>query len=285
MKTKLKCITCILFVVLTTIFMGMTVSAASTFKIGTVTSDSSGNLHVPVVFESNTVEYLNDFTIYVEFNNNFYNYGKTNNLLTYTDSFGDPVDYGFFESNYNFAGNPGNQVILTWFLSNEQNKPVQLEKVDGDFGSVEVAEIILIPKPDVASDPGNITKQFKVASCETLDSTSADSSALNHESCASYIKFDVTGNLGGNSIEAIGIKVGDSEPIELKECYSTTYESGNNYENEKTTFVVNLVAAEPITKDIAIYGKDADTGNWVPLGINSDEYTQFSAMKSKEVTN
>lgn len=249
---KLKTILGIAVASCAAMIMSVATYAATDVKAGSVTATDKV-VTVPIeITSTDLARGLGAYTIQVNYDNTELTPGKVTDLLTYTDVFGDSVNYGSMAANVNYTDT---KVQFNWYWNNSDNEQVVIENGD----TVQIANVMFknnTGKTDFTSN------DFKVSVITLAD---WDETRL---SCDSIFQFDVTGDLGGNKVVGLAASTdGGVTKQELTKYVSTTFTGDStDYASATTKFLVavdNTQGTNAVT-DITIYGKLED-GTYIPL--------------------
>ncbi len=256
--------------------MSVVSHAATQIKVeGAKINSNSTGIEVPIVLETTDTDKIKSFCgamIRVHFDNTKWKYSRTSNdVVIYYDDGGSEAA-GSVAAN---EATPG--VVSVAFTYDTGNGDV----VPDENGKIKICTLRFTKEASLSEMPSVSDSDFDIG-IERIESYNPGGGNNNYvlkgTEMKSFFKFDVTGDLGRNAIESIGVQVDGVDGVqELNECYSTTYTDGTDYANETTTFVVNVNTASKQTKGITIYGKKSD-GDWMPLSeyIPMDDVTAYS---------
>lgn len=238
-----------------TLVMSIAVSAATDIKAENIYAHSSGRyIVVPIVVNTTDMDNLASYDLTVNYDNSKYTYARLVDALTYENDWFETTNYGSMATN-NDANSDGS-VEFNWYMNNADKKfPVPDEN-----GKIKVAEVWFNAVDDYSENDFSVT--VKMLSNQSEYEWSGKAGNMN-----SYFTFDVTGDLGGNEVVALGASTNGGIDIQPLEYYTTTdWAEGKDYADATTTFLVavdNTQGATDVT-DITIYGELED-GSYVPL--------------------
>lgn len=188
------------------------------------------------------------------------------NLWTY-DGYNDPNTYGSGRNEKpmgtvttNPAINNDGSVELVFTCSGANGYPTITD------GKLTLVEVYLAPK-DSNNMPAITDNDFSVKVKYVDDENTKDGNAFDGSVMKSFFTFDVTGNLGGNEIVALGASTDGGVTIQPLEYYvSTDWTEGMAYADATTKFLVAVNNTKGTTDvaDVTIYGELAD-GSYIPL--------------------
>lgn len=253
---KLKNIFGVAVFVCATLFMTMAVSAATNLRIGEISNTSTRTV-VPVYLESTDIESLFSYDFEIHFDTTKYEFKAVSDPLKYFDEDAeDDVNYG--SQNYNIMSE-GN-LRINWYVT---ANVMPQEDPNTGLMSIHIADVKFALTDEY--DPKDF--DFNIITVgEYIDMTShPDITQFN-----SFFTFDVTGNLGGTEIDAVGVSTDGGQNItELDKYFSTDLTSDAvAFDTATTKFLVafNNPASGNEVKEVTVYGKKVDDGTWIPLG-------------------
>lgn len=236
-----------------TLMMSMAVSAATDIKAEGIYT--RGNfIAVPIVITTTDMNNLSAYDVTVNYDTSKYTYARIVDTLTFYDDFwGEDATYGSLGTNA--AANNDGTVTFNWFINNSYGYFPEPDEND----KIKLAEVYFTPIGDYSEN------DFTVTATE-IANQAEDVWSGNKGNMKSFFTFDVTGDLGGNRVVALGASTDGGAKIQPLEYYTTTnYTKGMEYAKATTTFLVavNNSGADEVA-DITIYGQLED-GKYIPL--------------------
>lgn len=248
---KLKTILGIAAAACATLVMSVAACAATDVKPGTITK--AGNyIVVPVEITSTDLDNFGAYTIQVKYDTGKFTPVRVVDTLTYVDPiFGETTNFGSLSANVNY--DPG-VVQFNWFVNNGDAVYPQPNE-----GTIKLANVYFS-----TSETEYSSKDFPLVIVTLCDKDEVDFEVK------SYFTFDVTGDLGGKEVVALGASTDGGITIQPLNYYSTTnWTEGMDYADATTTFVVSVENTRGLVDftDVTIYGELAD-GAYIPLSAH-----------------
>lgn len=254
---KLKTILGMAIAACATLVMSMAASAATDIKAGEI-SKNGNYVVVPIVIQSTDIEMLSNYQLTFNYDTSKYTYARLKDSLVYTDDFGDTANYGSMTTNN--ANNGDGTIEFVWFNSGT------VFPAPDENNNIKIAEAWF---SSTASEYSS--SDFSVTVTKISDGLANNETHYNSTNMKSFFTFDVTGDLGGNEIVALGASTDGGATIQPLEYYvSTDWTEGMAYADATTKFLVALNNTKGTTDvaDVTIYGELAD-GTYIPLANHS----------------
>lgn len=257
---KLKTILGIVAAACATFVMSVAACAATDVKVGDITKAGS-YVVVPIVLSSTEMPDLTSYDLTINFDSSKFTAVRVVDSLKYTDPiFGEEATYGSITSNVNYADG---QVRFNWYWNNAD--------LVYPYPSLEGFELAKVYFSTTESNYSS--SDFRITA-----NMVADKAETSFE-CKSFFTFDVTGDLGGNEVVALGASTDGGVTIQPLNYYtSTDWIEGTDYADATTTFLVSVknTTSDLGVADVTIYGELSD-GTYVPLSA----YNQSNLLVQK----
>lgn len=136
-------------------------------------------------------------------------------------------------------------------------------------GQIALCTVYLTPKDSNKTTVEDT--EFSVSVKYVADYDGGNNTGFEGTAMKSFFTFDVTGDLGGNEVVALGASTDGGATIQPLEYYaSTNWTEGMAYAEATTKFVValNNTTGTTAVADVIIYGQLAD-GKYIPLAEHS----------------
>lgn len=241
--------------------MSVAAHAATEVKAQGVTTDEYG-VTVPIVINTTDFENINELSavqMTLKYDSNVWDYYQTTNDASVVDRRGNKVLVGSVAAN---VVTPG-EVIIVYVCDGSNGFATTDEN-----GTIPVCTVTFDKKgniPDSISDNDFSTNVVLVE--DYNEGGGPNNYVIRTDEFKSFFTFDVTGDLGGNEVVALGASTDGGATIQPLDKYaSTTWTDGMAYAEATTKFVValNNTTGTTAVADVIIYGQLED-GTYIPL--------------------
>lgn len=245
------------------LIMSVAAHAATEVKVSGASMDEYGAV-LPVVINTTDGELMDEVSAYeitVNYDPNVWSYDSAVDDATYT-SRGQKYPMGSMVTNP--ANNNDGTVEIVYSCGGGNG----FAAPDAN-GQIALCTVYLTPKDSSTTTLKD--SDFSVGVKYVADYDGSNNTSYMGTDMRSFFTFDVTGDLGGNEIVALGASTDGGVTIQPLEYYvSTDWNEGMAYADATTKFLVAVNNTKGTTDvaDVTIYGELAD-GSYIPLASHS----------------
>lgn len=241
------------------LIMSVAAHAATEVKVSGASMDEYGAV-LPVVINTTDGELMDQVSAYeieVLYDKNEWSYDSAVDDATYTVR-GNKLPMGSMVTNPAINNDGSVKIVYACGGGNGFASP-------DENGQIALCTVYLAPKN--ADKTSVDDSEFSVSVKYVADYDGGNNTSFMGTDMKSFFTFDVTGDLGGNEIVALGASTDGGATIQPLEYYvSTDWTEGMAYADATTKFLVAVNNTKGVTDvaDVTIYGELAD-GTYIPL--------------------